>query len=141
MKKLIFTSLGIICFAAMAIAQPPVAKPAPPAPPEKPQMSKEQRMEMKAKEEANMNEAFKAAELAEDEMTKAREIMAESNRKMRELRSNEKMTEEEKAATKKEINDDKTTKLKALMGAEKYKLYNEARKKQKAAMEARKVAE
>ena len=139
MKMLIFTSLGIICFAAMALAQPPVAKPAPPAPPEKPQMSKEQRMERKAKEEANMNEAFKAAGLSEDEMTKAREIIAESNKKMKGLRSNETMTDEEKGAARREISEEKTTKLQTLMGAEKYNLYNETRKKQKATMEEKRA--
>ncbi len=51
------------------------------------------------------------------------------------------MTAEEKDTAKKAINEEKNTKLKDLMGADKYKVFTGIRKKQKEAMEAAKGAQ
>ena len=136
MKKLFFTAVSILCFSAVSIAQEKEASALVP-----PQLSKEQKTEMKAREESNLAEAFKAAGLSEEQMTKAREIFAQSSKKMKEIKNNEKLPEEEKGTEKKKINEEKTAQLKAVMGDEKYKIYNETRKKQKAENEQKKAGE
>ncbi len=137
MKKILFTALSIACFSAMAVAQTnPAGNDAPvkPAtPPAKVEMSKEEKAGYKAKQEADLQEAFKGAGLSEEQIKGAKEIMAEASKKSNELKANDKLSDMEREAAKKLINDEKNGKLKALMGEDKYKMYSEIRKKQKEA--------
>jgi hypothetical protein len=138
MKKLVTMMVCIACFSAIPFAQIP---PGPGAPPAKAEMTKEEKKAMKAKQESDIQEALTGAGLTEDQVKMAKEIMAESNKKSNEIKSNDKMTNEEKDAAKKVINEEKNNKLKELMGADKYKVYNEMRKKQKAAAEEAKATQ
>jgi hypothetical protein len=135
MKKIIFTVLSIVVFSAVSNAQ--TAELAAPAE-QKAEMSKDDKKAKKLKSEADTKEAYTAAGLTEEQMAKCNEITAESGKKSSAVRADGQKSEEERKAAGKLITDDKNAKLKDVMGADKYKLYNDARKKQKeAAKEAK----
>lgn len=129
MKKIVLSVVSIACFTAFSFAQTTAAA----APLAKPEMTKEEKMAMKAKNEKDISEALTGAGLSADQIVAAHEIMLEAGKKNKELKANDKLSEEEKDTAKKAINDDKNSKLKALMGDDKYKVYNGIRKKQKEA--------
>ncbi len=133
MKKLVFTTIAIACFSAMTFAQAPATAPS------KAEMTKEEKKAMKAKQESDLQEALKGAELTAEQAQSATEIIAAAGKKSKELKDNDKLTAEEKETAKKTINEEKNAKLKELMGADKYKAYTSIRKKQKEAMEAAKT--
>jgi hypothetical protein len=70
-------------------------------------------------------------EQTKEEVDKAYALIASFNQKANELKKNELVSAEEKEAAKKTISKEKTEALKKLMGEDRYKLYNEVRKKQK----------
>ena len=98
-------------------------------------VSKEEKEAMKAKQEADLVEAFKQAGLTEDEQKKFREITAEANAKNKATKADAKLSEEQKQAAIKEANDAKNAMLKDALGA-KYKPLMQIRKTQKEAATA-----
>ena len=135
MKKIIFTALSIVVFSAVSNAQTAaVAAPAE----QKAEMSKDEKKAKKLKSEAETKEAYTAAGLTEEQMAKCNEIASEAGKKSSAVKADGQKSEEEKKAATKAITDDKNAKLKDVMGADKYKLYSDTRKKQKeAAKEAK----
>lgn len=128
MKKLLsIVCLG--CIATLATAQE-AKKEIRPASIEQQPISKEQREAMKAKKEADLTEAFKRAEITEEQQKKAREIMADAAAKNKELR-NSNVSEEEKMAKKKVNDETKNTQLKELFGEAKYKVFTKTLKELK----------
>lgn len=99
-------------------------------------MTKEEKAAAKAKKELNQTTMFKELGLTEEQIKKFKEIQTEANKKSNELKDNSKLTVEEKEAAKKQINDTKNAALKEMLGEEKYKLFNEIKKRQKAEAEA-----
>jgi hypothetical protein len=141
MKKIVFSVLSIVIFSAASNAQS--AKLA--APVEqiasseiKTEVSKEDKKAKKLKQEADTKEAYTAAGLTEEQIAKCNEITSESGKKSSEVKADGQKSDEEKKAAGKVITDEKNAKLKDVMGADKYKLYNDTRKKQReAAKEAK----
>jgi hypothetical protein len=126
MKKF-FLAAFMFTIAAAANAQVDSAKTAP----AKVELTKEQKALLKAKQEQELNDALTGAGLNSDEFVKAKEIIADASKKSSELKANPKLTDAEKEAVKKTITDEKNLKLKTLMGEERYRKYNDIRRKQK----------
>ena len=139
MKKLMLTAATIACITAVSFAQTPV--PAPAAAPAHTEKTKEEKKAMKAKQEADLKEAYAAAGLSEEQIKSANAIAEETKNKYKALKGNDAITKEEKDAAKKTIYNEKSSKLKELMGSEKYKLYNGVIKKQKEAAKEEKGGE
>ena len=98
------------------------------------ELSKEKKAELKKMKEEHLTASFTEAGLSEDQIKQAREALDAANDKSKELKANNSIGEAEKEVMKKAINDEKNAKLKEIMG-EKYKPWNEIRKKQKAVEE------
>jgi Spy/CpxP family protein refolding chaperone len=126
MKKIIIGCLLIFVTSASLFAQSEVAKK---------EMTKEEKAAAKAKKEAEQVAMFKELELTETQITSFKEIQADASKKSNELKTNVQLTEVENDAAKKLINDNKNAQLKTLLGEEKYKKYNELKKRQKAKAE------
>ncbi|HMO63233.1 MAG TPA: hypothetical protein PKC39_14205 [Ferruginibacter sp.] len=99
------------------------------------ELSKEKKAELKKMKEANLSASFEEAGLTNEQIKQARTAMEDATDKSNDLKANKKMSDEEKAEKKKAINDEKNAKLKEIMG-DKYKPWNEIRKRQKAQEEA-----
>jgi hypothetical protein len=87
----------------------------------------------KEQKEAQLLEAFKKADLTEEQQKKAREIMDAAGDKAKAIKTDAKLGEDEKKMKFDEINKDKNDKLKEAMGEVKYKAFQQARKYQKEA--------
>lgn len=131
MKKLLASTLAMGLIFTTTQAQELKADA---AAPQAKQLSKEDKAAMKAKQEADLAEAFRRADLTPDQEKKAREIMAEASAKNKDIKMDAKLSEDEKKAKMKEVNDAKNDKLKEAMGEPKYKAFQTARKAQKEAM-------
>ena len=88
---------------------------------------------MKAKKEADLVEAFKKADLTDEQQKKAREVLDASNEKSKAIRADSKLTDEEKKAKAEEVKKEKNDKLKEVLGELKYKAFMQAQKAQKEA--------
>ena len=99
----------------------------------KKEMTKEEKAAQKAKQEADLLEAFKEAGLSEAQITSCKDAIAAAGKKSSELKKNQALTEDEKATAKKVISDEKNAQLKQIMGDDAYRKYNAARKRQKEA--------
>ena len=99
----------------------------------KKELTKEEKAAQKAKYEADLMEAYKEAELSDQQIADVKAAIGEANKKSNELKTNTVLSEDDKKAAKKVISDQKNARLKEIMGEEKYHKYDEARKRQKAA--------
>jgi hypothetical protein len=133
MKKIISTLVFTAVFSAFTFAQEVPTTINSAAEEVKTEQIKVDKKAAKLKQEAEQTEAYKAASLTPEEVEKANEILVLANKKMYDIKKNESASAEEKEAAKKAITKDKTEALKKLMGDDKYKLYNDVRKKQKEA--------
>ncbi len=97
------------------------------APAAKPQLSKEEKAKQKEKMEAG---------LTDQQIKEVKEVNADASTKGNAVKKDATLTDEAKKTKLKEISEEKNNKLKEIMGKEKYKLYSEARKKQKEAAPA-----
>ncbi|MES2777911.1 MAG: hypothetical protein V4722_27270 [Bacteroidota bacterium] len=125
MKKIIVVAFAAGTFVFAANAQDPVATP------EKAPMSKEDKEKMKLKQEQELSAIFKEVGLTEDQEKQVRAVMEESKQKNNTIKKDDALKEEDKTAKLKAANDEKNAKMKEIMGAEKYSLYNAIKKKQK----------
>lgn len=98
---------------------------------EKPQMSKEEKVKMREKQEQDLQAAFKEIGLTDEQIKQCKEIIVDANKKTSEVRKDATLTDEQKETKRKEINTEKNNKLKEVMGEEKFKQFNSIRKKQK----------
>jgi hypothetical protein len=134
MKKFLLSTIALALF-QIGFAQTTASVPVAPATEvSKPKLTKEEKALLKAKQEADLNEALKEAGLDEKQAATAKEILADASKKSNDLKANTALSETEKEDAKKLLNDDKNAKLKAIMGADKFKAYSTIRKNQKAAM-------
>ena len=99
------------------------------------ELTKEKKAELKKMKEEHLTTSFTDAGLTEEQVKQARDIIKTSMQKSNELKNDKAFTDEEKEVKKKEINEEKNLKLKEIMG-DKFKTWNEIRKKQKAEEEA-----
>jgi len=128
MKKMIATVLVCSSIGFTASAQEQKTEVAPPMA-QNQMMSKEQREAMKQKREAEMNEAFNAAELTDAQKADSKEVMEMANRSKRDLRRDASLTEDQKKEKMKAIDEDQKAKLMKIMGEEKFRKYREFQKK------------
>ncbi|MBC7586803.1 MAG: hypothetical protein H7178_00475 [Chitinophagaceae bacterium] len=130
--KRIFIALAIAgAFTTAANAQQ--AATAAPTQEAKPQMSKEEKAKMKQKQEDDMMAAFKEAGLTDEQVKQIKEANEMASNKSKEVKKDATLADDAKKLKWKEISDEKNNKLKEIMGKDKYKIYTEARKKQKEA--------
>jgi methionine-rich copper-binding protein CopC len=120
MKKL-FLICSLFLFGAAVYAQDAPQK----------EVSKEKKNEMKKLKEANLTTSFTEAGLSAEQIEQARTAIELAGKKSKELKDDKTLTDDQKELKKKEINEEKNTKLKEVLG-DKYKTWNEIRKKQKA---------
>lgn len=126
MKKIIASLLLVSAVISKANAQMPIA-----IPQDKIQMSKEDKEKMKLKQEEDLAAAFKQADLTSDQEKQVREVMELSKQKNSLIKKDDTLKDAEKEAKLKAANDEKNAKIKEIMGADKYSIYNAAKKKQK----------
>ncbi len=122
MKKLIITACIAVALTTTVNAQEAA----------KPQLSKEEKAKQKQKAEDDLNAAFKDAGVADDVAKQAKVLMDEAKAKRSEVKKSV-ITDDEKITKTKEINTDEKEKLIALLGGDKYKIFKDIQKKQKAA--------
>ncbi len=89
-----------------------------------PKMSKEQK-------EANLVEAFKKAELTDDQQKAARSVLDASNEKSKAVKNDASISEEDKKSKLDEVYKEKNEKLKEVMGEAKHKVFKQTQKAQK----------
>ena len=124
MKKLIIISLFMGAFAISSIAQTGSTS----AP-----LTKEEKAAKKAKKEADLTAALTETGLTTDQQTLVRSTLTGAEEKNKEIKNDDALTDAEKAAKKEEVDSAKNDKLKQIMGADKFKVWNAVRKKQKEA--------
>ena len=80
-----------------------------------------------------MAAAFKEVGLSEDQIKQVKEVNTEASKKSSEIKKDDSLSDEAKKEKNKEVNSEKAKKLKEIMGEDKYKQFNDIRKKQKEA--------
>jgi hypothetical protein len=130
MKKLFVTMfvLGVITTSTQAQDLK-----ATPTQPQKKEYSKVEKEAMKAKKESDLVEAFKKADLNDEQQKNVRETLDASNEKSKAIKSDSKLSEDEKKAKLDEVYKERNEKLKEIMGEMKHKAYKQAQKAQKEA--------
>jgi hypothetical protein len=123
MKKLLLLVCTMFLFAAVSNAQEAEVK--------KP--TKEEKQKMKQKQDEELAAAFKEAGLSDEQITKVKAVMDEANTKSKEVKADAALTEDERKTKLDAIKEEKNAKIKEIMGEEKYRAFNAAKKKQKAA--------
>ena len=139
MKK-VFLSLFVLAIGITSNAQKLATKEAQIAPQApvmaQPKMSKEQKDAMKAKKEAELAEAFKKAELTDEQQKNARNVLDSYNEKSKAIKADAAMSADERKAKIDEISKEKNEKLKEVMGEAKNKIFKQVQKSQKEASSA-----
>lgn len=103
----------------------------------KSEMSKEEKAKQKMKQEEEMAAAFKEIGLTEDQIKQVKEVNAVSGKKSSEIKKDDSLSDEVKKEKSKEVTAEKNKKLKEIMGEEKFKQFNDIRKKQKEAAQSK----
>ncbi len=129
MKKIIAVLLFTGLFATVTNAQTA----APASAVAKPEMRKEEKAKQKIKQEEEMAAALKEVGLSEDQIQQVKLVNTEAGKKSSEIKKDDSLSDEAKKEKNKEVNAEKTKKLKEIMGADKFKQFNDIRKKQKEA--------
>jgi hypothetical protein len=96
-------------------------------------LTKEEKAAQKAQKEANLIEAFKIAELTTEEQQLVRTSLEARSTYKKALKADTSLSEEEFNTKYKEFSKSEDEKYKAAFGAEKYKLFKDTQKAQKAA--------
>lgn len=99
------------------------------------ELSKEKKAALKKMKEEHLAASFTEAGIPDDQAKMARAAMESATEKSNALKADKSLTDDERDARKKAINEEKNGQLKEILG-DKYKPWNEIRKKQKAVEEA-----
>lgn len=127
MKKLFILAVALIGFVAVNAQQVEAKATEAKAP------SKEEKQKMKEKQEAELAAAFKELGLTDEQVQQVKDVMASSNEKNKAVRTDATLTDEQKREKIKVNNDEKNARIKVIIGEEKYRQFNEIKKRQKAA--------
>jgi len=127
MKKITLVLAGFLLTAATSFAQDANTSTT------KPELSKEEKTKLKQKQDEEMMSAYKEVGLTEDQIKLVKDANTEAWKKSNEIRKDAALTEDAKKEKLKEISTEKNEKIKAIMGADTYKLFSAIRKKQKEA--------
>ena len=130
MKKIFIALFITSVFTVTANAQQAVATTTQEA---KAPMSKEEKAKAKQQQEDQMNATFKEIGLTDEQVKQIKEVMTVASKKSSEIKKDASLTDDAKKESLKVISTEKNEKIKEIMGKEKYKQYNEIRKKQKEA--------
>ena len=130
MKKIFVTLLSICLITFAATAQTPDEIKASKA------AEKEARTKQKALQAENIGKSLKEVGATEKEIATYQEVIQEASVKGSVIKKNEALPAEDKALQLKAISDEKNTKLKDLLGVDRFKAFNKLRKEQKVAEEA-----
>ncbi len=95
------------------------------------ELTKEKKAALKKMKEEHLTASFKEADISDELEKQARGVMEAATEKSNALKTDKSLSDEERDARKKAINEEKNSKLKEILG-DKYKPWNEIRKKQKA---------
>lgn len=125
MKKILVMLMASLMVSAISFAQTKDSA-------QTKELSKEEKAALKAKNEADVMQAYKDAGLTDAQIASCKEVVTAANQKSNELKKQTSLTDEEKAAAKKIISDEKNAKMKEIMGEDGYRKYNATRKAQKA---------
>jgi len=120
MKKLFFIAIAISVFTLKAVSQNPDLKP-----------SKQQKAQIKAEQDSLLDATLKAIDLTNDQADQVKQTLKDATKKSSDLKKADTLTMEQKAAQKDAITAEKNSKLKQIMGADKYRQWNAIRKQQK----------
>ena len=121
MKKLFFIALASCTLTIAAHAQTDSTK----------KITKEERLQMKAQKEAQLNDAIKQLGLTDDQAAQVKNTLNTAQEKNMALRKNTLLDDNAKAEQRKQINQEKNDALKQIMGKDKFKQWNEIRKSQR----------
>ncbi|UAY52760.1 hypothetical protein [Ferruginibacter albus] len=121
MKKLLLTAIAITTLSIVTHAQDAPSN----------GMSKEQKAQMKAKKEQDLNDAIKELGLTDDQATQVKTVLQDAMQKSKAIKDDTSLSDADKATKKDEINNEKNDKLKQIMGADKFKQWSAIRKRQK----------
>ena len=130
MKKIIVTLMSVCMIAFAVTAQTADETKASKV------AEKEARAKQKALQAENIEKSLKEVGATEKEIATYREVVQEASVKGSVIKKNETLPAEDKALQLKAISDEKNTKLKDLLGADRFKAFNKLRKEQKLAEEA-----
>ena len=110
MKRIFIIVITTACFSTLTQAQntSPVSASTTDA---KVQPSKEDKAAMKARQEADLNDALKQAGLTADQVKEVKATLDESGKKSMELKNNSTLTDVEKEAARKNLMDEKNASL------------------------------
>ncbi len=125
MKKILVMLMASLMVSAISFAQTKDSA-------QTKELTKEEKAVLKAKNEADVMQAYKDAGLTDAQIASCKEVVNAANQKSNELKKQTSLTDEEKAAAKKIISDEKNAKMKEIMGEDGYRKYNATRKAQKA---------
>ncbi len=128
MKKFLTIVCALFVFVAFSNAQTTEAKST-----ESKLPSKEEKQKMKEKQEAELAAAFKEIGLTDEQVQQIKQVMDNTAEKNKRIRTDAALTDEQKKEKITANNEEKNEQIKAIMGVEKYKQFNEIKKRQKAA--------
>ena len=128
MKKIFF---ALLAFGTLATAQAQTTSAKTTA-----TLSKEEKAKLKVKKEQDLTDAIKQLGFTSEQEKGIREALEIQSKKNELLKAKTDITEEVRAEEKKKISDEKNTKLKEIMGKDKYKEWNTLRKQQAEKMES-----
>lgn len=135
MKHLLTTLFAVCLSFTAAVAQEIQEKTADKAPHSK-VLSKEEKEAARAKNESNLQEAFKIAGFTDDEQKLYRKSNSKIYKYTQELKADNSLSEEEVKDKVKEFRNDEEAVLKENLGVAKFKAFKEAQKAQREAMKA-----
>ena len=121
MKKLFFIALALCALTIAAHAQTDSSK----------IPTKADREKMKAQREAQLNNDIKQLGLTDDQTAQVKNVLKTAQEKNMALRKDNSLGDAAKAAQRKQINQEKNDALKQIMGADKFKQWNELRKSER----------
>jgi hypothetical protein len=93
--------------------------------------SKQEKADMKAKQDQQLNDALQELKLTDDQATQVKQALNDALKKSNDLKKDTSLSDDARAAKKDEINSEKNDKLKQIMGPDKYRQWNAIRKRNK----------
>lgn len=121
MKTVTLTVLFLLSISFAVQAQDVATQP-------KTEKTKEEKAAEKAAKEKKEQDDFAKAGFTAEEVEKVKAITKETDDKVRAIKRNEKLTEEEKKTKNKELSVEKRNRIVAVVGEEKFKAWQKARK-------------
>lgn len=117
MKKILMIALCLVTMQLSAYSQDST-----------PAKTKEEKAAEKAAKEAKEKSDYATAGFTDEQIVKIKEVNKEVNEKSKALKGDASLSEDDKKAKMKELSADKKNRIIAIVGEEKYKLWQKAKK-------------